>query len=93
MDPFAVLSDVHGNIEALEAVLGELRRIGIATVYSLGDTVGYGPDPVACVAKVRERCCVWVMGNHELALGEPDTSLGFTPAANFGSKLRQQTSG
>ena len=41
----AVISDVHGNLEALQAVLDDLARIRVAEVYCLGDLVGYGPNP------------------------------------------------
>lgn len=61
----AVISDVHGNLEALEAVLTKIDALGIETIYSLGDVVGYGPDPEACVRLVTERCRLRLMGNHE----------------------------
>lgn len=63
-----VLSDIHGNLEALEAVLADLDRLGIDQVYSLGDIVGYGPSPAACVEMVRRRAAVSLMGNHDAAV-------------------------
>ena len=81
MSHFAVVSDIHGNVEALQAVLAEIDRLGLQTIYSLGDTIGYGPDPVDCVRKVRERCEVWLMGNHEQALVDPVVSYGFNATA------------
>lgn len=62
---FAVVSDVHGNLEALTAVFARLdERDG---VLCLGDIVGYGPDPNACVALVRARATQTVLGNHDVA--------------------------
>ena len=64
----AVLSDIHGNLEALEAVLAEVDRIGVDSVCSLGDIVGYGPSPAACVEIVRRRAAVSLTGNHDAAV-------------------------
>jgi diadenosine tetraphosphatase ApaH/serine/threonine PP2A family protein phosphatase len=64
----AVLSDIHGNLEALEAVLAEVDRIGVDSVHSLGDIVGYGPSPAACVGIVRRRAAVSLTGNHDAAV-------------------------
>lgn len=64
----AVISDIHGNLEALEAVLAEVDRIGVELLYSLGDIVGYGPDPAACLEIVRRRAAVSLMGNHDAAV-------------------------
>jgi len=77
----AILSDVHANIEALDAVLADIDRQGIGTIYCLGDVVGYGPDPAACLDRVMTRCEFTVMGNHDHAVFmEP---VGFnTPAEN-----------
>jgi diadenosine tetraphosphatase ApaH/serine/threonine PP2A family protein phosphatase len=64
----AVLSDIHGNLEALEAVLAEVDRLGIELLYSLGDIVGYGPSPAACIEIVRRRMAVSLIGNHDAAV-------------------------
>lgn len=68
MDQFAVISDVHGNLEALEAVLAEIERLGVKRIVSLGDVVGYGPDPCECLRLVRARCELLLMGNHEFTV-------------------------
>ncbi len=61
----AIISDIHGNLEALEMVFTRLETTGVERVVCLGDIVGYNADPAACVALVRERCSAVVQGNHE----------------------------
>ncbi|HTK31652.1 MAG TPA: metallophosphoesterase family protein [Candidatus Saccharimonadaceae bacterium] len=63
----AILSDIHGNLEALEAVLADLERERPAALACLGDFVGYGASPNECVATLRPRCEAAVIGNHDLA--------------------------
>jgi predicted phosphodiesterase len=77
----AILSDIHANLPALEAVLADLDGSGVDELWCLGDVVGYGAQPDQCTALVAERCAVCLVGNHELAvLGEIDIS-SFSPAA------------
>lgn len=64
----AVISDVHANLVALEAALAEIGRRGVDHVVCLGDVVGYGPEPGACVDRVREACAFTVLGNHDAAV-------------------------
>lgn len=64
----AIISDVHGNLEALETVLSDIDGRGIETILCLGDVVGYGPDPDLCTDIVRERCAAVLKGNHDQAL-------------------------
>jgi predicted phosphodiesterase len=66
---FLIISDIHGNLAALEAVAGEPHD----AVICLGDIVGYGPDPAACLRWVREHGSLVLQGNHDrsLATGEP----------------------
>ncbi|MGE5408241.1 MAG: metallophosphoesterase family protein [Syntrophothermus sp.] len=71
----AVVSDIHSNLPALEAVLEAVEAAGINRLWCLGDMVGYGADPDACSALVRERAEVSLVGNHDLAvLGEIDVA-------------------
>jgi len=79
----AVISDVHANLYALEAVLGEIDREPPDAVWCLGDTVGYGPRPNECCDLVRERADRVLIGNHDLvALGSADVALDeFNPEA------------
>jgi predicted phosphodiesterase len=64
----AVLSDVHANLHALEAVLAEVDAGGFDEIWCLGDVVGYGPRPNECAALVRERAAVCLAGNHDLVV-------------------------
>ena len=67
----AVISDVHANEHALDAVLAAIDRERVDAVWCLGDTVGYGARPNECCDKVRGRAEVCLIGNHDLvALGE-----------------------
>jgi diadenosine tetraphosphatase ApaH/serine/threonine PP2A family protein phosphatase len=78
---YAVLSDVHGNLEALEIVLADVRRDRPDVCLCLGDTVGYGPDPNECVERIRGLAGPVIAGNHDLAaIGALDISV-FTPLA------------
>jgi predicted phosphodiesterase len=67
----AVLSDIHGNLEAFKEVLADMDRAQVEGVMCLGDNIGYGPEPEAVVNLVRRRNMPCVMGNHELAAIEP----------------------
>ena len=64
----AVLSDVHANLHALEAVLAEVDAGGFDELWCLGDVVGYGPRPNECSALLRERATVCLAGNHDLVV-------------------------
>ena len=66
----AVLSDIHGNLEALQAVAEDLVQQGELKVVCLGDLIGYGPDPEEVVNFVRRKHYEAVLGNHEFALGD-----------------------
>lgn len=72
----AVLSDVHGNLAALEAVLLDASRRGVEGVVHLGDLVGYGPHPGECVERVRAEGIPGVVGNYDLAVCHPDAGEG-----------------
>jgi len=65
---FAVVSDIHGNLEALEAALADIERRSIKEIYCLGDIVGYGASPKECLDAVIERCKLSLCGNHDQAV-------------------------
>ena len=77
----ALISDVHGNLEALTAVLEHIHSVGYEEIYCLGDVVGYGPDPVACTDLVRANCRLTLRGNHDEALVKG--AWGFNEAARL----------
>jgi protein phosphatase len=65
MEKIAIISDIHGNIPALETVLNDIRERGIKRIFCLGDLVGKGPHPEKAVDICREVCEVIVLGNHD----------------------------
>ncbi len=81
MKPFAVISDIHSNLEALQAVLARIDALGIETIYALGDVIGYGADPEACLRLVAKRCHHRLLGNHEHAVLDPTAGARFTEFA------------
>jgi predicted phosphodiesterase len=74
----AIISDIHANLEALEAVLADIRQQGITEIFCLGDIIGYGPNPCECIDRVLnvDMC---LLGNHDqAALFDPE---GFNASA------------
>ena len=67
---FAIFSDVHGNLEALEAVLADITAQRVGQMICLGDIVGYGPNPAECLETIRCLSCSVVLGNHDEACVE-----------------------
>jgi predicted phosphodiesterase len=65
---YAVISDVHANLEALGAVLKDIEKRNVKGILFLGDAVGYGPDPNECVRLLKENCSVLLAGNHDWAV-------------------------
>jgi predicted phosphodiesterase len=89
----AVLSDIHSNLPALEAVLEAVEKAGVDQLWCLGDLVGYGADPDACTTLIRERSQVCLVGNHDLAvLGELDVS-SFSETAKAAVEWTQAEAG
>src|SRR5438067_13400625 len=78
---FAVLSDIHGNLEALQAVLVDVRQHHCTHFVCLGDIVGYNADPSACLRIVRELDCPTVEGNHDEQASLSDSSVDFNEMA------------
>jgi len=65
---FAVISDIHGNYEALGKALKLIKKQGIDNILCLGDVIGYGADPNKCFRLARKECSIVLMGNHEAML-------------------------
>lgn len=75
----AIISDIHANLEALEAVLADIRQQNITKIYCLGDIIGYGPNPCECIDRVMASCQMCLLGNHDqAALFDPE---GFNASA------------
>jgi diadenosine tetraphosphatase ApaH/serine/threonine PP2A family protein phosphatase len=84
---YLVISDIHANLPALEAVLADAPPYD--AVWCLGDLVGYGPDPNECIERVRELSCTCLAGNHDwAALGRLNLN-GFNPHARRASAWTQ----
>ena len=71
----AFISDIHSNLEALEVVLDDIQRQNVSTIYCLGDIIGYGPDPLACIRKIMalyesKKILGIVAGNHDIGIVE-----------------------
>ncbi|MCS7049234.1 MAG: metallophosphoesterase [Verrucomicrobiae bacterium] len=83
---YLVVGDIHANEPALEAVLSAAGRLGVDGCLFVGDLVGYGPDPVACIERLRDwqrlGALWWVAGNHDLAVRTPHVPDGFIPEAS-----------
>jgi len=77
--PQAVIADIHSNLEAFKAVLEHIEKQGVTEIISLGDLVGYGPNPVECITLAIEQKIINIAGNHELALYREKTN--FNPIA------------
>lgn len=74
-----ILSDIHGNKDALDAVVADAGNA--ERIWCLGDIVGYGPEPGACVAWVRAHCEIVLSGNHDYAAFDPSVVRDFNPNA------------
>ena len=77
----AIISDIHGNLEALGEVLEDMDGFFPDRVISLGDNIGYGPNPEEVLEILRERDIPSIMGNHELAIADPSSLAWFNPLA------------
>ena len=86
---YAILSDIHGNLEALRAVLAGARGQAEAFL-CLGDVVGYGADPQACIELIAERSVAVVSGNHEHAVAGLMSLRWFNPHARVAAEWTQE---
>lgn len=78
---YAIISDIHGNLEALQSVLKEIEALQADSILCLGDIVGYGPNPNECVEIIKKKAEIVLAGNHDYApLGRLDLSY-FNPWA------------
>jgi predicted phosphodiesterase len=77
----AIISDIHGNLEAFDQVLADIDRSNVDKVICLGDNIGYGPDPDPVIKTIQARRIPSVIGNHELAVIQPKFLKWFNPFA------------
>jgi diadenosine tetraphosphatase ApaH/serine/threonine PP2A family protein phosphatase len=78
---YLVLSDVHANLEALEACLEDARRYDFKRILCLGDIVGYGAEPNECIELLRKRDAICLLGNHDAACAGQLSLEWFNPLA------------
>jgi len=90
----AIISDIHGNLEALKATLEEIHSVSpVDSIVCLGDVVGYGADPNECCALVRENCDFCLLGNHDAAVtGAMDEAYYYDAARKALTWTRKQLS-
>ncbi len=81
----ALISDIHGNLEALTAVLKDIEKHQVDQIWCLGDVVGYGANPSECLKLVTETCDIRLMGNHD------HSTLGKTPIDGYTQVARVST--
>ena len=75
----AIISDIHGNLEAFKTVLKHIGEQGVDEIYCLGDVIGYGPNPCECLDAIIDNCAISLLGNHDQgALFDPE---GFNSGA------------
>jgi predicted phosphodiesterase len=79
---YAIISDIHGNLEALQAVLKDIEDREISSHICLGDIAGYGANPNECVDVIRALNCPCILGNHDAG------AVGITNISNFNSAAR-----
>ena len=94
---FAVISDIHSNLEALSTVLADIEKRGIKTIYCLGDVIGYGPNPRECLDLIIEKAKWCVLGNHDYAAFYEPTNFNYGAEqasfwTRFSLEAEQQTS-
>ncbi len=91
MTAYAVISDVHANLEALEAVLKELEREKVDKIFFLGDAVGYGPNPNECIELLKQKADIMIAGNHDWAAAGTADSGYFNPYARIAIEWTRKT--
>lgn len=78
---YAIISDIHANLEALTAVLEQIDQIGVDQIACLGDVVGYNGNPNECVELIRSRQIPTICGNHDAVACGAAEPWGFNPVA------------
>ncbi len=89
----ALLSDVHGNLPAFQAVLADIDSHSVEEIWCLGDLVGYGAEPDGCVQLARERCHLSLAGNHDLVVTGDIPIEDFSSGAAAAARWTQENIG
>jgi diadenosine tetraphosphatase ApaH/serine/threonine PP2A family protein phosphatase len=94
----ALISDVHGNLEALESVLRDIEQQGAEKIHFLGDAVGYGSNPNECVRLIENHCEIKLLGNHDYAAMGLESTESFNQLARASiewtqAKLKEKSIG
>jgi predicted phosphodiesterase len=90
----AIISDVHSNLEAIQAVLDDIQQQGVSEIICLGDVVGYGPNPCECVDLIMRRTTTCILGNHDQgALFDPEGFSSGAERAIFWTRTQLEAAG
>ncbi|MFA6989711.1 MAG: metallophosphoesterase family protein, partial [Candidatus Gastranaerophilaceae bacterium] len=87
---YAIISDVHANLEALSVAINYIIDIGIRDILCCGDLVGYGPDPSNCIAFLKRYNFQSVLGNHDKALLTDSLSIYFNEEAVIALNIQKE---
>lgn len=88
----AIFSDIHSNLQAFEAVMGDMEKVKPDAMHCLGDIVGYAADPAACLARIRALGCPCILGNHDEAVvsrADPSETMNETAVAGIRLSRKQ----
>jgi len=89
-EPIALLGDIHANIPALEAVFTRLRMLKITRIFVVGDIVGYGPHPAACIDMLQQVGACSIRGNHDHAIGSGQPVRSMSTSSSWVATWTQQ---
>lgn len=87
---YLIISDIHANLEALEAVL---KEAGSEMLICLGDVIGYGPDPSSCIQLIRAHDILCILGNHDNVQLDPGQLTRFNPLASRSAAITHEALG
>jgi putative phosphoesterase len=88
-DTAAVITDIHGNLPALQAALARIEELGIRSVFCGGDLVGYGPDPNEVIALIAQRAIPTIYGNYDYAIARDEEDCGCAYVTQHDRELGQ----
>lgn len=86
----ALISDLHSNLEALTAVLQDIEKQQVDRIHCLGDVIGYGSDPAACLELVKNNCEIKLMGNHEYVVLDLVSTEHYNDAARISARWTKE---